>query len=67
LAQNIARPLVDIVWAGTFPLFAEELTLRENRRVKMALRMAKLSTVKTLAGFAFPFQPSPSSAFHRAL
>jgi hypothetical protein len=31
-------------------LFAEELTLRENRRVQMALRMAKLSTVKTLAG-----------------
>jgi len=26
------------------PRFAEELTLRENRRVKMALRMAKLST-----------------------
>ena len=26
-------------------LFAEELTLRENRRVKMALRMAKLSTI----------------------
>jgi hypothetical protein len=31
-------------------LFAEELSLRENRRVKMALRMAKLSTVKTLTG-----------------
>ena len=30
-------------------LFAEELTLRENRRVKIALRMAKLSTIKTLA------------------
>ncbi len=39
-------------------LFAEELTLRENRRVKMALRMAKLSTVKTLPGFDFSFQPS---------
>jgi DNA replication protein DnaC len=38
--------------------FAEELTLRENRRVKMALRMAKLSTIKTLAGFDFSFQPS---------
>ena len=32
--------------------------LRENRRVKMALRMAKLSTIKTLAGFDFSFQPS---------
>ncbi len=33
-------------------LFAEELTLRENRRVKMALRIAKLtfSTLKRLAG-----------------
>ena len=40
------------------PLFADDLTLRENRRVKMALRMAKLSTVKTLAGFDFSFQPS---------
>src|SRR5215468_11928092 len=40
-------------------LFAEEMTLRENRRrVKMALRMAKLSTIKTLAGFDFSFQPS---------
>ena len=39
-------------------LFAEELSLRENRRVKMALRMAKLSTVKTLTGFDFSFQPS---------
>src|SRR5262249_29066652 len=29
-----------------------------NRRVKMALRMAKLSTVKTLTGFDFSFQPS---------
>jgi hypothetical protein len=27
-------------------LFAEELKLRENRRVKMALRMAKLSTIR---------------------
>jgi DNA replication protein DnaC len=32
--------------------------LRENRRLKMALRMAKLSTVKTLAGFDFSLQPS---------
>lgn len=39
-------------------LFAEELTLRENRRVRVALRMAKLSTIKTLAGFDFSFQPS---------
>jgi DNA replication protein DnaC len=39
-------------------LLAEELTLRENRRVKMAPVMARLSAIKTLAGFDFPFQPS---------
>jgi DNA replication protein DnaC len=39
-------------------LLAEELTLRENRRVKMALQMARLSAVKTLSGFDFSFQPS---------
>jgi len=39
-------------------LLAEEVTLRENRHVKMALQMARLSAVKTLAGFDFSFQPS---------
>ena len=39
-------------------LLAEELTLRENRRVKTALVMARLSTIKTLASFDFSFQPS---------
>ena len=39
-------------------LLTEELTLRENRRVKMAEQMAKLSSIKTLAGFEFAFQPS---------
>ncbi len=39
-------------------LLAEELTLREDRRVKTALVMARLSTIKTLAGFDFAFQPS---------
>ena len=39
-------------------LFTEELTLSENRRVKMAVQMAKLSAIKTLAGFDFAFQPS---------
>ena len=39
-------------------LLTEELTLRENRRVKMALIMARLSAIKTLAGFDFSFQPS---------
>ena len=39
-------------------LLAEELTLRENRRIKIALMMARLSSIKTLAGFEFSFQPS---------
>ena len=39
-------------------LLSEELTLRESRRVKTALVMARLSTVKTLSGFDFAFQPS---------
>lgn len=39
-------------------LLAEEFLLRENRRVKTALVMARLSTIKTLNGFDFSFQPS---------
>jgi DNA replication protein DnaC len=39
-------------------LLNEELTLRENRRIKTALVMARLSSIKTLAGFDFAFQPS---------
>jgi DNA replication protein DnaC len=39
-------------------LLDEELTLRENRRVRAALKMGRLLNVKTLAGFDFSFQPS---------
>ena len=39
-------------------LLAEEWSLRESRRIKTALVMARLSTIKTLAGFDFAFQPS---------
>jgi DNA replication protein DnaC len=39
-------------------LLAEELTLRQNRRVTMALMTARITAVKTLAGFDFAFQPS---------
>ncbi|MBI0539742.1 AAA family ATPase [Roseomonas sp. KE2513] len=39
-------------------LLAEELTLREGRRIKAALQMARLGVVKTLASFDFSFQPS---------
>jgi DNA replication protein DnaC len=38
-------------------LLIEELTLCQSRRVKTAL-MARLSTLKTLSGFDFTFQPS---------
>jgi DNA replication protein DnaC len=39
-------------------LLAEERHLRENRRVKMALLTARLTTLKTLESFDFSFQPS---------
>jgi DNA replication protein DnaC len=39
-------------------LLSEELTLRENSRIRTALRMGRLATIKTLAGFDFTFQPS---------
>lgn len=39
-------------------LLSEELTLRETSRIKTALRMGRLATIKTLAGFDFSFQPS---------
>lgn len=39
-------------------LLIEELAVRENRRIKTALTLARLTTIKTLAGFDFAFQPS---------
>ena len=39
-------------------LLSEELTLRENSRIKTALRMGRLAAIKTLAGFHFAHQPS---------
>ena len=39
-------------------LLAEELAIRESRRVRTALTMARLTPIKTLAGFDFTFQPS---------
>jgi DNA replication protein DnaC len=39
-------------------LLAEEFTVREGRRIKAALQMARLATIKTLTGFDFSFQPS---------
>lgn len=39
-------------------LLTEEHAWRETRRIRTALVMARLSTMKTLAGFDFTFQPS---------
>ncbi|WP_281286599.1 IS21-like element helper ATPase IstB [Roseinatronobacter monicus] len=39
-------------------LLAEELSLRENRRIGVALRTARLMPIKTLESFDFSFQPS---------
>jgi len=39
-------------------LLLEERTVRENRRIKTALTLARLTAIKTLAGFDFTFQPS---------
>ena len=36
-------------------LLNEELSLRENRRIKAALRMARLPIIKTLDGYDFSF------------
>src|SRR5262245_39132283 len=39
-------------------LLDEELNMRQNRRIKMALMTARLTTLKTLTDFDFSFQPS---------
>jgi len=39
-------------------LLAEELSVRESSRIKAALRMGRLTTIKTLSSFDFAFQPS---------
>jgi DNA replication protein DnaC len=39
-------------------LLGQEYLLRDTRRVKMGLQTARLTTVKTLAGYDFSFQPS---------
>lgn len=39
-------------------LLGEEFTTRETRRIKMALQTARLTSIKTLAGYDFSFQPS---------
>lgn len=39
-------------------LLGEEYTTRESRRIKMTLQTARLTTIKTLSGYDFSFQPS---------
>jgi len=39
-------------------LLLKEVTLRESRRIEAALMLARLTAIKTLAGFDFAFQPS---------
>ena len=48
----------EVTWIEALDqLLIEELTLRDNRRVSTALRMSRLTTVKTLAGFDFASSP----------
>jgi DNA replication protein DnaC len=39
-------------------LLGEEYSTRESRSIKMALRTARLTTIKTISGYDFSFQPS---------
>ena len=57
VVQQLERGQVSAIEAIE-ALLAEEITIREGRRVKAALQMARLATVKTLSGFDFSFQPS---------
>jgi len=57
LVQQIERGHIGTIEAIE-TLLAEELTIRETRRIKAALQMARLSVIKTLSGFDFAFQPS---------
>src|ERR1700722_6030642 len=57
LVQQIERGQIGTIEAIEM-LLAEELTVRESRRIKAALQMARLGTIKTLSGFDFAFQPS---------
>jgi DNA replication protein DnaC len=57
LVQQLERGQLSAIEAIE-ALLAEEITVRESRRVKAALQMARLTPVKTLSGFDFSFQPS---------
>jgi DNA replication protein DnaC len=57
VVQQIERGQISSIEAID-TLLSEELSVREGRRIKAALQMARLATVKTLTGFDFSFQPS---------
>ena len=57
VVQQLERGQVSAIEAIE-ALLAEEITIREGRRIKAALQMARLATIKTLSGFDFSFQPS---------
>jgi len=57
IVQQLERGIITPIEAID-TLLAEEITVREGRRIKAALQMARLATIKTLTGFDFSFQPS---------
>jgi DNA replication protein DnaC len=57
IVQQLERGQISAIEAIEV-LLAEEITIRESRRIKAALQMARLASIKTLSGFDFSFQPS---------
>jgi DNA replication protein DnaC len=57
IVQQLERGQISALEAMDL-LLAEEITVRESRRIKAALQMARLGNIKTLSGFDFSFQPS---------
>jgi len=57
VVQQLERGQVSAIEAID-TLLTEEFTVREGRRIKAALQMARLATIKTITGFDFSFQPS---------
>ena len=57
IVQQLERGQISAIEAIDV-LLAEEITVRESRRIKAALQRARLATIKTLSGFDFSLQPS---------
>lgn len=57
IVQQLERGQISAIEAIDL-LLVEEITIRESRRIKAALQMARLASIKTLSGFDFSFQPS---------